>query len=89
MGTLIGFLLGLAGFAQTLQFEVASVKPNAPGQFSRSNITTDPGRLRADNVDIKLLIGYAYDVSPLVITGDLPATRFDVERQSRRRPHPC
>jgi uncharacterized protein (TIGR03435 family) len=79
MRTLTGFLLALAGFAQTPQFEVASVKPHAPGQLSRSNITTGPGRLRADYVDIKQLIAYAYDVSPLVIAADLPATRFDVE----------
>lgn len=79
MRTLTGLVLALAGFAQTPQFEVASVKPRAPGQLSLSNITTDPGRLRADNVDIKQLIGYAYDVSPLVIAGDLPATRFNVE----------
>jgi uncharacterized protein (TIGR03435 family) len=79
MRTLTDFLLALAGFAQTTEFEVAPIKPHAPGVLGISNITTDPGRLRAEYVDIKQLIGYAYDVHPLVIAGDVPATRFDVE----------
>jgi uncharacterized protein (TIGR03435 family) len=83
MRTLTGFLLAIAGFAQTPQFEVASVKPHAAGQLSISEITTYAGCLRAENVDIKQLIGYAYDISPLVIAGDLPATRFDVEGKAK------
>ena len=79
MRTLTGFLLTLAAFAQTPQFEAASVKPHAPGQLRPSSITTEAGRLRADNVDIKQLIAYAYDVSPLVIASNLPTTRFDLE----------
>jgi uncharacterized protein (TIGR03435 family) len=79
MRTLTGFLLALAAFGQAPQFEVASVKPYARGQLGVSHITTDPGHLRADNVGIKQLIGYAYDVSPLVIIGNLPDTLYDVE----------
>jgi uncharacterized protein (TIGR03435 family) len=79
MRTLTGFLLTLTGVAQTAQFEVASVKPHVPGDLGLSKITTDPGRLRAEYVDSKQLIGYAYDMSPLLIAGDVPATRFDVE----------
>jgi uncharacterized protein (TIGR03435 family) len=79
MRTLTGVLLAITSFAQTRQFEVASVKLHAPDQLSLSEITTDSGRFRAGNVDIKQLIGYAYDISPLLIAGDLPATRFDVE----------
>jgi uncharacterized protein (TIGR03435 family) len=79
MRTLTSFLLALAGFAQTAQFEVASIKPHVPGDPGLSKVTTDPGRLRAEYVDGKQLIGYAYDVSPLVIAGEVPATRFDVE----------
>src|ERR1041385_8083889 len=44
-----------------------------------STFTTDPNRLKAEYVTIHQLIGYAYDVSPLVIAGDAPAARFDVE----------
>jgi uncharacterized protein (TIGR03435 family) len=79
MRTFAGILLAVAGFAQTPQFEITSVKPHAPGQLSLSKITTDPGRLKADGVDVKQLIAYGYDVSPLVIVADLPAMRFDVE----------
>jgi uncharacterized protein (TIGR03435 family) len=82
MRTLTGFLVALASFAQTPQFDVVSVKAHAPGQLSLSTITTYPGRLRADYVDMKQLIGYAYDVSPLVIAGELPATSFDVESKA-------
>ncbi|HEY6340548.1 MAG TPA: TIGR03435 family protein [Bryobacteraceae bacterium] len=82
MWTLTGFLLTLAGFAQTAQFEVASIKPHVPGDLGLSKITTDPGRLRAEYVDSKQLIGYAYDVSPLVIAGEVPGTRFDVEAKA-------
>ena len=44
-----------------------------------STITTGPNRLKAEYVTIQQLIGYAYDVSPLVIAGNAPATHFDVE----------
>ena len=79
MRTLTGVLPAITSFAQTPQFEVALVKLRAPGQPTVSEITTDADRFRADNVDIKQLIGYAYDISPLLIAGDLPAARYDVE----------
>src|SRR5579863_9373181 len=79
MRALTGLLLALASFAQAPRFEVASVKPVAPGPIGPSTITTDPGRLCADSVSVKELIAYAYDASPFVIAGDLPASRFDVE----------
>ena len=76
---LTGLLLAVAGFAQTPQFDVASVKAHAEGQFSFSKISAEPGRLWTENVDLKQLIAYAYDVSPLVIAGTLPSTRLDVD----------
>jgi uncharacterized protein (TIGR03435 family) len=79
MRVLTGFLLALAAFAQAAQFEVTSVKSTAPGQMGMSTIITGPSRLRAEYVTIQQLIGYAYDVSPLVIAGTAPAARFDVE----------
>ena len=82
MRTLTGFLVALACTAQAPQFEVASLKTYAPGQFGLSSITTDAGRLRADSVDLKQLIGYAYDISPLMIAGNIPTTRFDVEAKA-------
>src|SRR5579872_2099232 len=82
MRTLTGLLLALAGVAQTPQFEVASVKYCGSSQSGQPRITTDPSRLRADNVDIKQLIGYAYDVSPLVIAGHIPAACFEVEAET-------
>ena len=79
MRTFTGFLLELTCFTEAPQFEVSSVMPHAPAQLGRSNITTSPGRLMVEKVDIKELIAYAYDVSRLVIAADLPATRLDAE----------
>ncbi len=79
MRALTGFLLALAAFAQAPKFEVTSVRSNAPGTAGMVTITTGPNRLKAEYVTLQQLIGYAYDVSPLVIAGNAPATRFDVE----------
>jgi uncharacterized protein (TIGR03435 family) len=79
MRTLTGFLLALAAFAKAPQFEVTSVRSYAPGQSGMSTVTTGPNRLKAEYVTIQQLIGYAHDVSPLVVAGNAPATRFDVE----------
>jgi uncharacterized protein (TIGR03435 family) len=61
------------------QFEVTSVKSDVPGQIGMSTITTEPNRLKAEYVTIQQLIGYAYDVSPLLIAGNAPDTPFDIE----------
>jgi uncharacterized protein (TIGR03435 family) len=79
MRTLTGFLLALDAFAQAAQFEVTSVRSYAPDQIGMSTITAGPSRLKAESVTIQQLIGYTYDVSPLVITGHAPAARFDIE----------
>ena len=79
MRMLTCFLLALACFAQSPRFEVASVRSNDPRQIGFSTITTGPNRLKAEYVTIQELIGYAYEVSPLVIVGTAPDTRFDVE----------
>jgi uncharacterized protein (TIGR03435 family) len=79
MRILAGFLLALAAFAQAPRFEVTAVRTNVPGQIGMSTITTGPNRLKAEYVTIQELIGYAYDASPLVIAGNVPAARFDVE----------
>jgi uncharacterized protein (TIGR03435 family) len=76
---LAGALAAFAGFSQTPRFEVSSIRSHVSVQAGPSSITTYPGRLRAVSVDIRQLIAYAYDVSPLVIVGELPATRFDAE----------
>ncbi len=79
MRILTGFLLAVAAFPQAPIFEVTSVRSDVPGQIGISTITTAPNRLKAEYVTIQQLIGYAYDVSPLVIAGKAPAARFDVE----------
>jgi len=86
MRTLASFLFALAIFAQTPQFEVDSVKAHAAALPSPFKIATDPGRFRADNVNLRQLIAYAYDVSPLVIVGNLPPTLFDVEGKAAGAP---
>jgi len=63
------------------QFDVASVKAVQPENLAPSQITADPGRLKAQSVSIGGLIAWAYDVQPAQIV-DLKSglgTYYDVE----------
>jgi bla regulator protein blaR1 len=61
-------------------FEVASIKPSAPG--SRFDIRPDPGgRFTARSLTVKLLVGLAYDVRDYQISGGPDWTnteKFDI-----------
>ncbi len=50
-------------------FEVASIKPSAPGQHGVRIQIAPGGRLTASNVSVKMLIGQAYEVREFQISG--------------------
>jgi uncharacterized protein (TIGR03435 family) len=64
------------------EFEVASIKPTAPGAGDRSFIgTRGPGRFEANNIPIQLFIAQAYNVKTFEIYGApawLATDGFDV-----------
>lgn len=80
-----GLVAGLEG--QPSGFEAAAVKANASAEL-RSGIQLLPGgRLRAVNVPVRQLLGFAYNVLPFEIEGGpgwLSTTRFDVEATAGR-----
>ena len=68
-------------FAQKVEFEVASVKPNNSGGDGRF-IRTSPGRLSITNMTLKNLMTSAYHVRDFQILGGpnwIDSDRFDVE----------
>jgi uncharacterized protein (TIGR03435 family) len=77
-------LLALSMRAQqpkTVEFEVAAIKPNLQGG-KRSGIDNTQGFWKADNVTVRFLITYAYQVLPDQISGApawLDADRYDIE----------
>ena len=82
------FLLGVA-YAQTPQFEVASIKPASPdarGMF----ITPGPGGgVRISNMTLKEMIVLAYRVQPFQISGGPPwldSLRYDVVAKPETKP---
>jgi uncharacterized protein (TIGR03435 family) len=78
-------LICAAAFGQAPVFEVATVKPAAPG--GRSGITSDPGRLSARNVSLKELMVEAWQVQYSQIAGGpawLGSDMFDVEAKSEQ-----
>src|SRR4051794_33050749 len=79
------FVLSGCAFAQTeskLQFDVASIKPAAPGQrgtFIRAN---PGGRTSITNMALKDLITWAYRIQPYQISGGpswIETARYDIE----------
>jgi uncharacterized protein (TIGR03435 family) len=79
---LVGF--AESALAQAPGFEVVSVKPSPPD--SRGSQTTyDPGRLIAHGVNLKQLVEWAYQVTPVQVSGGpgwVDAKFFDVEAQA-------
>jgi uncharacterized protein (TIGR03435 family) len=75
-------LVGLLLFQQPA-FEVASVKPTAPGPGSINNLFTFPGgRITCEGCRLQYLIMEAFDVRPFQISGGpgwMNEDRFDLE----------
>jgi uncharacterized protein (TIGR03435 family) len=82
MRRLVALLFAISCFAQAPRFDVTSVKPTSSPEAIGFKITTDPGRLKADNVSLGQLIEFAYNVPAAKIIGQLPRDRFDVEGQA-------
>src|SRR5258708_1045366 len=63
-------------------FEVASIKPSAPGAHGMQIQTTPGGRFVTKNVNLKFLIQFAYGVKDFQITaapGWMSSETYDVE----------
>ena len=74
--------LSLAGWCQTTDFEVASIRPaNPQGPRVAVGIHIDGAQLRYSFVPLVTLIGYAYDVPTYRVIGPdwLRSTIFDVD----------
>jgi uncharacterized protein (TIGR03435 family) len=82
--------LSAAGIAQP-QFEVASVKPAAPGGRGIFVRVNPGGRLTVNNMSLKDMIVFAYRIQPFQISGGpswMDSTRFDVEAKPDHSPKP-
>ena len=82
----VAFITTGVAFAQTAQapaptYEVASIKPAAPGQIGRFIRPTPGGRLNANNITLKDLIQIAYRIQSFQVTGGpawLGSDGFDI-----------
>jgi uncharacterized protein (TIGR03435 family) len=82
MRILVAMVFAVLCSAQAPRYDVTSVKPAPQGVIIFFKITTDPGRLKADNASLAQLIEFAYNVPAMKIAGQLPSDRFDVEGQA-------
>jgi uncharacterized protein (TIGR03435 family) len=85
MGVLVATgIAGLALQAQPPAFDVASVKMSDPGAQG-DQMQWDPGRLVVRRTSVKQLLQWAYQVTPLQISGGprwLESKRFDIEAKA-------
>jgi bla regulator protein blaR1 len=79
-------LSAAAAFGETQQkFEVASIKPGAPGMMHSVQIQITGGRFTASGVSVKLLIQQAYGVRNFQIAGGpgwIGSDTFDINAKS-------
>jgi uncharacterized protein (TIGR03435 family) len=79
-------ILGLTVlFAQTPRFEVASIRPGAPGQRGGGGLQTGNGRLLVENETLKRCIMGAFSVGPNQIVGGpawLETDNFHIEAKA-------
>ncbi len=84
--TLLFLLLTVVLFGQApLEFEVASLKPDASGRAAFSIIPMPGGKLNATNISLKRLIAVAYSVTDFQIFGNvswLESDRWDMEAKA-------
>ena len=77
-------LSGIDASAQKLEFEVASIKPNASGEHGL-RVSMSPGRFVAKNVTVKLLIMQAFNVKDFQISGGpswMSSEHFDIDAKT-------
>jgi len=72
--------------AQTLTFDVASVKANKTGTYDSSTLNVHPASLEGTNDTLSLWIRYAYDLQPTQLSGPnwLDTERFDIMAKASR-----
>jgi uncharacterized protein (TIGR03435 family) len=85
----IGGLVCIAGllFAQTLQFEVASIKPADPDAHGSSMMTDRVGGLNATNMPLRALITAAYGIRDFQLSGApgwVGTERYDIIAKPER-----
>jgi uncharacterized protein (TIGR03435 family) len=76
----------MAAWTQTppAEFDVASIRPAAPGQERKNGprlhpVRTTPGTVFMLNVDLGIAIAWAWDVAPFQLAGQsLPDSAFDI-----------
>jgi len=81
IAALYGLAASLAQPADTLKFEVASIKPADPGAGGHSSFRSVPGGgIQVTNYSLKQLISFAYDVRDFQVSGPgwLDSTRYDI-----------
>lgn len=85
----VGILVCLAGvlFAQTLQFEVASIKPADPDAHGSSLMTDRIGGLNATNIPLRAIITMAYGIRDFQLSGGpgwIGTDRYDIIAKPER-----
>jgi bla regulator protein blaR1 len=71
-------------------FEVASIRPSAPGAHGMQIQTTPGGRFVTKNVNLKFLVQFAYSVKDFQITGGpgwMSSETYDVEAKPESEDH--
>lgn len=77
-------LAAASALAQVPTFEAVSIRPSAADSKS-SQTTYDPGRIIARGVSLKQLVEWAYQVSPVQVSGGpgwMDSKFFDIEAQA-------
>src|SRR5437879_4935604 len=81
MRIIVALVFASLSFAQRLEFEVASVKPNTSSELG-SNFNRMPGGgLHAINVTLRELIRFAYDIGDhqlIGVSGWMGSDRYDI-----------
>src|SRR3954469_6463635 len=88
----LAVVLGAASLlpAQTMSYDVASIKPNKTGS-SNSGTSTSNGNLRATNVTLRQVIRNAYNLQDFQIAGGpgwVDSDRFDIVAKAEGEPKP-
>jgi len=91
MRIIVALVFASLSFAQRLEFEVASVKPNTSSELG-SNFNRMPGGgLHAINVTLRELIRFAYDIGEhqlIGVSGWMGSDRYDVMAKPTQNDNP-
>lgn len=84
--TILLLSLAWTADAQTLTFDVASVKVNRTGTYDNSTLNTHPASIEGTNDSLSLWIRYAYNLQPTELSGPnwIDNDRFDIMAKASR-----